>query len=72
MCRNAIFRPNRPRGWGRAGQTRYGRAGRLQRAVSQFTQTQVICQSDRQQQSSIGHQAMVVEGNADAVGLLRW
>ena len=40
--------------------------------VDQFTQTQVLGEGDRQDQPSIGHQAVVVEGNVDAVGLLRW
>ena len=29
-------------------------------------------QSDRKDQPSIGHQAMIVEGNVDAVGVLKW
>ena len=41
-------------------------------AVHQFAQTQVMGQRDRQKQSGIGHQAMVIESNMDAVGLLAW
>ena len=40
--------------------------------VNQLAQTQMMGQSGRQQQSGIGHQAMVVEGGIDAVGLLGW
>ena len=36
-------------------------------AVRQFTQTQVLGQGGWQQQAGIGHQAVVVEGDADAV-----
>ena len=41
-------------------------------AVHQFTQTQAQGQGGRQQQPGIGHQAVVVEGDVDAVGGLRW
>ena len=40
--------------------------------VHQFTQTQTDGQGGGQQQPSIGHQAVVVEGDVDAVGVLRW
>ena len=41
-------------------------------AVHQFPHSQVMGQRDRKQQSGIGHQAVVVEGDVDAVRLLRW
>ena len=40
--------------------------------VNQFTQTQVLGQRDRKEQPSIGHQAAVVEGDLDAVGMVKW
>ena len=40
--------------------------------VDEFTQSQVLGEGDRKEQPSIGHQAVVVEGDVDAVGLLRW
>ena len=41
-------------------------------AVRQFTQTQVVGQGDRQQQPGIGRQAVIVEGNVDAVWVVVW
>ena len=41
-------------------------------AIHQLAQTQVMGQRDRQKQSGVGHQAVIVEGDLDAVGLLRW
>ena len=41
-------------------------------AVHQLAQSQMAGQSNRKDQPSIGHQAVVIEGNVDAVGLLRW
>ena len=40
--------------------------------VNQFTQTQALGEGDRKEQPGIGHQAVVVEGDLDAVGLLKW
>ena len=40
--------------------------------VHQLAQSQMMGQSDRKDQPSIGHQAMIVEGNVDAVGVLKW
>ncbi len=37
-------------------------------AVLQLTQTQVLGQCNRQEQSGIGHQAVIIEGDMDAVG----
>ena len=41
-------------------------------AVHQLAQSQMAGQSNRQEQPSIGNQAMIVEGDVDAVGLLKW
>ena len=41
-------------------------------AVHQLAQSQMMGQSNRKDQPSIGHQAVVIESNLDAVGLLRW
>ena len=38
--------------------------------VDEFTQTQVLGEGDRKEQPSISHQAVVVEGDLDAVGVL--
>ena len=40
--------------------------------VDQFTQTQMLGQRDWQDQTGIGHQAVIVEGDLDAVRVLRW
>ena len=41
--------------------------------VDEFTQTQVLGQSDRKDQpSGIGHQAAVIEGDLDAIGVVAW
>ena len=41
-------------------------------AVHQLSQPQMMGQGDGQKQPSIGHQSVIVEGNVDAVGALRW
>ena len=46
------------------------RIAQVQVMVNQFTQTQVLGQRDRKEQPSIGHQAAVVEGDLDAVGMV--
>ena len=46
------------------------RIAQVQVMVNQFTQTQVLGQRDRKEQPSIGHQAAVVEGDLDAVGVV--
>ena len=38
--------------------------------VHQLAQSQVVAQGDRQDQSGIGHQAVIVEGDVDAVRVL--
>ena len=40
--------------------------------VDEFTQTQVLGQGDRKDQPSIGHQAVIIKGNVDAVGMVKW
>ena len=40
--------------------------------VDEFTQTQVLGQGDRKDQPGIGHQAVVVEGDLNAVGMVKW
>ena len=47
------------------------RIAQVQVMVNQFTQTQVLGQRDRKEQPSIGHQAAVVEGDLDAVGMVK-
>ena len=54
----------------RIGPTR--RISQVNMAVHQLAQSQVVGQSDRQDQSSIGHQAVVVKGDLDAVGVVAW
>ena len=44
----------------------------VQVPVNQLGQTQVQGQGGRKDQPGIGHQAVVVEGDADAVGLVAW
>ena len=52
------------------GFARPGALTQVQVMVNQFTQTQVLGQRDRKEQPSIGHQAAVVEGDLDAVGVV--
>ena len=40
--------------------------------VHQFTQTQAQGEAGGQQQPGIGHQAVIVKGDVDAVGALKW
>ena len=51
------------------------RPGALPRStwlVDEFPQTQMLGESGRQKQAGIGHQAVVVEGDLDAVGVVAW
>ena len=48
------------------------RSSEVNVVVDEFTQSQVLGEGDRKEQPSIDHQAVVVEGDVDAVGLLRW
>jgi hypothetical protein len=41
-------------------------------AVDELTQTQALGEGDRKDQPGIGHQAVVVEGDSNAVGLAEW
>ena len=41
-------------------------------AIHQFTQSQALGQRHRKEQPSIGHQAVVIKGDLNAVGALRW
>ena len=72
---NAVA-PSQPRGHqgqrlvSRVRMTR--RISQINVAVHQFTQTQALGQGDRKEQPGIGHQTVVVEGDADAVGVLKW
>ena len=47
-------------------------ATQVQVPVNQLRQTQVLGEGDRKKQPSIGHQAVVVEGDVDAVGVVAW
>ena len=40
--------------------------------VDEFTQTQVLGEGDREDQPGIGHHAVVVEGNLNAVRMVKW
>ena len=40
--------------------------------VNEFTQAHVLGQGGRKDQPGIAHQAVVVEGDSDAVGLAGW
>ena len=40
--------------------------------VDEFTQTQVLGEGDRKEQPSIGHQAVVIKGDLDPVGVVAW
>ena len=40
--------------------------------VDEFPQAQVLGEGGRKEQSGIGHQAVVVKDDADAVGIVRW
>ena len=44
----------------------------LNLVVNRFTHPRVVRQIERQDQSSISHQTVTVEGNEDAVEALRW
>ena len=48
------------------------RSSQINVVVDELTQTRVLGEGDRKEQPSIGHQAVVVEGYLDAVGLAGW
>ena len=41
-------------------------------AVRQLPQTQMVGECNRQEQPNIGHQAVIIEGDMDAVGAVLW
>ena len=43
-----------------------GRISEVNVVVDEFTQSQVLGEGDRKEQPSVGHQAVVVEGDVDA------
>ena len=55
-----------------AGVGSAGSVAQVQAPVNQLGQTQVMDQGDRQEQTGIGHQAVIVEGDLDAVGVVAW
>ena len=48
------------------------RAAEIEVMAYEFPQTQVLGEGGRQDQAGIGHQAGVVEGDANTVGVLKW
>ena len=48
------------------------RISQVNMVVHQLAQSQVVGQGDRQQQSGIGYQAVIIKGNVDAIGAFRW
>ena len=49
-----------------------GSVAQVQVAVNQLGQTQVMHQGDRQEQTGVCHQAVIVKGDPDAVRMLAW
>ena len=48
------------------------RISEVNMVVDEFTQTQVLGEGERKEQPGIGHQAVVVEGDLNAVGVVAW
>ena len=48
------------------------RSSEVNVVVDEFTQTQVLGEGDRKEQPSIGHQAVIVEGDLDPVVVVAW
>ena len=48
------------------------RAAEVEVTVDEFPQAQVPGEGGRQEQAGIGHQAVIVEGDTDAVGVVAW
>ena len=48
------------------------RAAEVEVTVDEFPQAQVLGEGGRQEQAGIGHQAVVVKGGADTVGIVLW
>ena len=44
----------------------------VQAPVNQLGKAEMLGQGGRQEQPGIGHQAVIVEGDADAVGVVAW
>ena len=44
----------------------------VEELVHQFTQTQAEGEGGGQQQPGIGHQAVIIKGDSDAIGGLKW
>ena len=51
---------------------RPGARPQVEMVVDQFGQAEMLGQGGRKEQSGIGHQAVIVEGDADAVGVVAW
>ncbi len=47
-------------------------AAQVEAPVNQLGQAEMLGQGGRQEQPGIGHQAVIVEGDADAVGVVAW
>ena len=48
------------------------RAAEIEVIVYEFPQAQVLGEGGWKEQAGVGHQAVVVEGDADAVGVVAW
>ena len=48
------------------------RISKVNVVVDEFTQTQVMGEGDREEQPGIGHQAVVIKGDLDVVGVVAW
>ena len=59
-----------PRRISHIGPTR--RVSQVKVLVHQLTQSQMVSQGHRLKQPSIGHQAVIVGGSLDAVGVVAW
>ena len=55
-----------------AGVGTAGGVAQIEVAVNQFTQTQPESQSGGKHQSGIGHQAVIIKGDSDVIGVLKW
>ena len=72
---NAVANSQRRRNQGHhlvAGVGPPQRAAEIEVMIYEFPQAQVLGQGGRQEQASIVDQAVVVEGDLDAVGVLKW
>ena len=72
---NAVAAGQRRRHQGQQLVSRVGSTRRISQvnvAVHQLTQTQMVGQGNRQEQSGIGHQTVIIEGDVDAVRVVAW